>query len=217
MDMAAGAAYSGRRALVTTKQVGMNVLSDSLFYTVYTGPEAGLVVVTADDPGMFSTQNEQDNRHYAKLGNFPLLEPADSQEARISWSAASKSANTSTRPVWSAPPCGPRIPNRGRPRGSAESQGRSRAVPPEHGKIQLHVPLVPRAASRSWSSASWIWPHFAETSPWNRIEWGERDLGIIASGVVVEYAKEVFPEASFLKLGMSLSAAQASSANSRRA
>ena len=82
MDMAAGAAYSGRRALVTTKQVGVNVLSDSLFYTVYTGLEAGLVVVTADDPGMFSSQNEQDNRHYAKLGKIPLLEPADSQEAK---------------------------------------------------------------------------------------------------------------------------------------
>jgi indolepyruvate ferredoxin oxidoreductase alpha subunit len=82
MDTAAGAAYSGRRALVTTKQVGMNVLSDSLFYTVYTGLEAGLVVVTADDPGMFSSQNEQDNRHYAKLGKFPLLEPCDSQEAK---------------------------------------------------------------------------------------------------------------------------------------
>jgi indolepyruvate ferredoxin oxidoreductase alpha subunit len=60
----------------------VNVLSDSLFYTVYTGLEAGLVVVTADDPGMFSSQNEQDNRHYAKLGKIPLLEPADSQEAK---------------------------------------------------------------------------------------------------------------------------------------
>ena len=82
MDAAAGAAYSGRRALVTTKQVGMNVLSDSLFYTAYTGLEAGLVVLTADDPGMFSSQNEQDNRHYAKLGKFPMLEPADSQECK---------------------------------------------------------------------------------------------------------------------------------------
>ena len=62
MDAAAGAAYSGKRAMVTTKQVGMNVLMDSLMYSVYTGAEAGLVVVTADDPGLFSSQNEQDNR-----------------------------------------------------------------------------------------------------------------------------------------------------------
>ena len=82
MDAAAGAAYSGRRSMVTTKQVGMNVLSDSLFYTAYTGAEAALVVITADDPGLFSSQNEQDNRHYAKLGKFPMLEPCDSQECK---------------------------------------------------------------------------------------------------------------------------------------
>ena len=82
MDAAAGAAYSGRRCLVTTKQVGINVLSDSLFYTVYTGVEAALVVVTADDPGLYSSQNEQDNRWYARLAKIPLLEPADSQEAK---------------------------------------------------------------------------------------------------------------------------------------
>ena len=84
MDAAAGAAYSGRRALVTTKQVGMNVMSDSLFYTAYTGAEAALVVVTADDPGLFSSQNEQDNRHYAKLGNSPCWNPATARNARIS-------------------------------------------------------------------------------------------------------------------------------------
>ena len=82
MDAAAGAAYSGCRSMVTTKQVGMNVLSDSLFYTAYTGAEAALVVITADDPGLFSSQNEQDNRHYAKLGKFPMLEPCDSQECK---------------------------------------------------------------------------------------------------------------------------------------
>ena len=82
MDAAAGAAYSGRRSMVTTKQVGMNVLSDSLFYTAYTGAEAAFVVITADDPGLFSSQNEQDNRHYAKLGKFPMLEPCDSQECK---------------------------------------------------------------------------------------------------------------------------------------
>jgi len=82
MDAGAGAAYSGRRTMVTTKQVGMNFLADALMYTVYTGIEAGLIVVTADDPGMFSSQNEQDNRWYAKLAKLPLLEPADSQEAK---------------------------------------------------------------------------------------------------------------------------------------
>ena len=82
MDAAAGAAYSGRRALVTTKQVGMNVMSDSLFYTAYTGAEAALVVVTADDPGLFSSQNEQDTRMIARAAKVPVLEPSDSEEAK---------------------------------------------------------------------------------------------------------------------------------------
>ena len=82
MDAAAGAAYCGKRALVTTKQVGMNVLMDSLLYAVYTGAEAGLVLVTADDPGLFSSQNEQDNRWYSRLAKIPTFEPCDSQEAK---------------------------------------------------------------------------------------------------------------------------------------
>ena len=82
MDGVMGAAYAGRRAMFTTKQVGMNVASDSFFYGVYTGANAGVVIVTADDPGMFSSQNEQDNRHYARFAKMPMLEPADSQEAK---------------------------------------------------------------------------------------------------------------------------------------
>ena len=82
MDVAIGASYAGRRAMVTMKQVGMNVASDSFFYAVYTGVRGGLVIVTADDPGMFSSQNEQDNRHFARFAKMPMLEPSDSQEAK---------------------------------------------------------------------------------------------------------------------------------------
>jgi len=71
MDGVMGAAYAGKRSMFTTKQVGMNVASDSFFYGVYTGMNAGVVIVTADDPGMFSSQNEQDNRHYAKFSKMP--------------------------------------------------------------------------------------------------------------------------------------------------
>ncbi len=82
VDVAIGAAYAGQRAMVTMKQVGMNVAADSFFYTVYTGVRGGLLIVTADDPGMFSSQNEQDNRHYARFAKIPMLEPSDSQEAK---------------------------------------------------------------------------------------------------------------------------------------
>ena len=82
LDVAIGAAYAGRRALAAMKHVGLNVASEALFYSSYTGVNAGLVIVTADDPGLHSSQNEQDNRHYARFAKVPMLEPADSQEAK---------------------------------------------------------------------------------------------------------------------------------------
>src|SRR5512139_1746298 len=82
VDVAVGAAYAGRRAMAAMKQVGVNVAADSVFYASMTGVEAGLVIVTADDPDMHSSQNEQDNRRYAKFARIPCLEPSDSQEAK---------------------------------------------------------------------------------------------------------------------------------------
>jgi indolepyruvate ferredoxin oxidoreductase alpha subunit len=202
MDTAAGAAYSGRRALVTTKQVGMNVLSDSLFYTAYTGMEAGLVVVTADDPGMFSSQNEQDNRHYAKLGKFPLLEPADSQECKDFVIQAVEISESFDTPVVIR---------------TTMRTSHSKSVVELGGDPASPQPVGPFTRNMQKYNSMCLWAkqrhpvleqrladlaQFAETFGWNRIEWGRRDIGIIAGGVVYEYARQVFPEASFLKLGM---------------
>ncbi len=82
LEVGAGASWSGARVLVTMKHVGVNVAADPLFTLSYTGVRGGLVLVSADDPQQFSSQNEQDNRHYARFAKVPLLEPADSQEAR---------------------------------------------------------------------------------------------------------------------------------------
>src|SRR5512146_268212 len=81
LEVAIGAAFGGARALATMKHVGLNVASDPLFTAAYTGVSGALVIVSADDPGMASSQNEQDNRHYAVAAAIPMLEPADSQEA----------------------------------------------------------------------------------------------------------------------------------------
>ena len=81
MEVALGASFAGARALVTMKHVGLNVASDPFFTAAYTGVRGALVVVSADDPGMASSQNEQDNRRYAVAAAVPLLEPADAQEA----------------------------------------------------------------------------------------------------------------------------------------
>src|SRR5512147_2477204 len=81
LEVAIGAAFGGARALCTMKHVGLNVAADPLFTVAYTGVSGGLVIVSADDPGMASSQNEQDNRHYAVAAGLPMLEPSDSQEA----------------------------------------------------------------------------------------------------------------------------------------
>jgi indolepyruvate ferredoxin oxidoreductase alpha subunit len=81
LEVGIGVAFAGGRALVTMKHVGLNVAADPLFTATYTDVEGGLVIVSADDPGMASSQNEQDNRHYARAAVAPMLEPRDSQEA----------------------------------------------------------------------------------------------------------------------------------------
>ncbi len=80
MEVALGAAYTGVRSMVSMKMVGLNVAADPFFAASQTGVPGGLVVITADDPGMHSSQNEQDNRHFAKFAKVPLLEPSDSEE-----------------------------------------------------------------------------------------------------------------------------------------
>ena len=82
MEVAIGASLGGARALVAMKHVGLNVASDPFLTLSYTGVKGGLVIVSADDPGMHSSQNEQDNRHYARMAKVPMLEPSDSQEAK---------------------------------------------------------------------------------------------------------------------------------------
>jgi indolepyruvate ferredoxin oxidoreductase alpha subunit len=202
MDAGAGAAYSGRRALVTTKQVGMNVLSDSLMYAVYTGAEAGLVVVTADDPGMFSSQNEQDNRWYARLAKVPLIEPADSQEAKDSVILGIELSEKFDTPILV------RTVMRTSHSKSVVALGERTAGKAEIGPFRRN----PSKYNCTASNARRMHPmvekrikqiaEFADTLSINRIEWRDRCLGFITGGVLYHYLLDVFPDASILKLGM---------------
>jgi indolepyruvate ferredoxin oxidoreductase alpha subunit len=202
MDAAAGAAYSGKRSVVTTKQVGMNVLSDSLLYAVYTGAEAGLVVVTADDPGLFSSQNEQDNRWYARLAKIPMLEPADSQEAKDYVKLGIEMSERFDTPVLlrsvmrvshskSVVRLGERSPNAKEqapfPRNMEKYNCTAMYAKGMHLKVEERIKRV---------------AEYADTLDINRIERRGHSLGIITSGIVYTYARDVFPEASVLKLGM---------------
>jgi len=204
MDGVMGAAYAGRRAMFTTKQVGMNVASDSFLYGVYTGMNAGVLIVTADDPGMFSSQNEQDNRHYARLAKMPMLEPSDSQEAKDLVRVGLELSEQFDEPVILRTVM--RVSHSSSPvELGARVYDDSAPTPPMHRDPHKFVataawarqrrPLIEERVARL--------AEFAETFPCNRIEWGaDRELGIITSGVVYEYAREIFPDASFLKLGM---------------
>ena len=204
MDGVMGAAYAGRRAMFTTKQVGMNVASDSFFYGVYTGMNAGVVIVTADDPGMFSSQNEQDNRHYARFAKMPILEPADSQEAKDFVGVGLDISERFDEPVilrtvmrvsHSSSPVelGQRVWDDTSPTPKMRRDPRKFVATASWARERR--PLIEARVARI--------AEFAETFPHNRIEWGDRKLGIITSGVAYCYAREVFPDASFLKLGMS--------------
>jgi indolepyruvate ferredoxin oxidoreductase alpha subunit len=203
MDAAIGASYAGRRAMVTMKQVGMNVASDSFFYAVYTGVRGGLLIVSADDPGMFSSQNEQDNRHYARFAKMPMLEPSDSQEAKDFVGIGLDLSEEWDTPVLLRTVM--RISHSASPVELSERGGDDAAPAQlfEHDPHKLvstclwareRHPIIEQRLKEMAEVAS--------SYPFNRLEWGDRKLGIVASGPVYHYAREVFPDASFLKLGM---------------
>jgi indolepyruvate ferredoxin oxidoreductase, alpha subunit len=202
LDVAIGAAYAGRRALCTMKHVGLNVAADSFFYAAITGLEAGLVIVCADDPAMHSSQNEQDNRHYGKFARVPVVEPSDSQEAKDLVRAALDLSEqfdtpvmlrTTTRIAHSATPVdlGERI----------EQKPRIETYPRDPKKYVM-IPAYARMRKPIVEERMVRLAEFAETFSFNRVEMGDHKLGIVTNGIAYQYAKEVFPTASVLKLGM---------------
>lgn len=201
METAIGASIAGARAMTAMKHVGLNVAMDPLMTFTYVGAKGGLVVVTADDPGMHSSQNEQDNRNLAKFARVPLLEPSDSQEAYDMATAAFEisekyrvpamlrmttrtSHSSSLVEVDDAPPA---------PRARFPyEKDISRTIP---------VPMFARGQRLAAQKRTAEMAAAAASSPFNRIEFGDRRLGIVTSGVAYQYVKEVFPEYSILKLG----------------
>ncbi len=202
LDVAIGAAYSGRRALAAMKHVGLNVAADAFFYVSMTGTEAGLVIVSADDPAMHSSQNEQDNRNFARFARVPCLEPTDSQEARELVGVALELSERFDTPVLL------RITTRIAHSSTPVELGERVEVRPKIDKfprdIQKYVMIPGHARRRHPVIEERIRQvaEFAETFPFNKVEIGDEALGIVTCGVAYQYAKEVFPNASFLKLGM---------------
>jgi indolepyruvate ferredoxin oxidoreductase alpha subunit len=202
MEVATGAAYCGVRAMASMKHVGLNVASDAFMAVALTGVIGGMVVVSADDPGIHSSQNEQDNRYYSKLAKVPMLEPGDSQEAYDLMPVAFDLSEQFDTPVLV------RTTTRISHSKSVVNVSRSRAVtdraPHFRYNARKYVMLPAYALPRHAVIEERLikLQEHVEGFPFNQIIWGGRDLGIVASGVAYQYAREVFPDASFLKLVM---------------
>ncbi|MGD2205367.1 MAG: indolepyruvate ferredoxin oxidoreductase subunit alpha [Anaerolineae bacterium] len=202
VDVTVGAAYAGRRSLAAMKHVGVNVAADSVFYASMTGLEAGLVIVTADDPDMHSSQNEQDNRRYAKFARIPCVEPSDSQEAKDLVRVALEISEQFDTPVFLR--LTTRICHSSTPveLGEQQRMAPTRDKFPRNPTKYVMVPGNARKKHPVIEERIREVADFAETFPFNRVEWGSSELGIVTCGVAYQYAKEIFPNASVLRLGM---------------
>ena len=201
MEVAFGASLAGKRSMCAMKHVGLNVAADPLYTMSYTGVNAGLVVCVADDPGMHSSQNEQDSRHHAIASKVPMLEPADSGECLAFAKLAFELSEQFDTPVLlrlctriahsqSIVELGERIVPEAVP---------YKKNPPKYimmpGYAKLKHPIVEERTRKL--------VEYADTASINRVEMGGTDIGIITSGTAYQYAKEVLGDsASILKLGL---------------
>ena len=199
-EVAVGACIAGARSFTAMKHVGLNVAADPLFTASYTGVNAGMVIAVADDPGMHSSQNEQDSRNYAKASKVPMLEPSDSQEAKDFTKLAfalSEQFDTpfllrlSTRVSHSQSLV--EICDRNELENKPYEKDVNKYVMMPGMAKKRHIVVEDRMASLA---------EYAETAKVNTVEYNDRKIGVITSGISYEYAKEALPDASFLKLGM---------------
>ena len=200
MESAIGASLAGARSFCAMKHVGLNVAADPMFTASYTGVNAGLVITVADDPGMHSSQNEQDSRHYAIAAKLPMLEPSDSAECLEFVKAAYAISEQFDTPVIL------RTCTR-----VAHSQSLVELGEREDLPLKDYVKNAPKYVA---APANAVRRHvaveermraleaFAETTGLNREELGDGEIGFVTSGTAYLYVREVFPNASVFKLGL---------------
>jgi len=201
LEVAIGAAFAGARAMAVMKHVGVNVAADPLFTVSYTGTNGALVIVTADDPSLHSSQNEQDNRNYAKFAKIPMLEPADSQEAKDFVKLAFELSEKFDTPVFLRTTT--RVSHSKsvvRVDEPVEAVDRTeiRHLPMKY----VMVPMNARARRVEVERRTEALRDWAETFEGNRMEMGSTEVGIITAGMPYNYAKDAFPDYSYLKLGL---------------
>jgi indolepyruvate ferredoxin oxidoreductase alpha subunit len=201
VEVAIGAALAGEKAIAIMKHVGVNVAADPIFTVSYTGTNGALVIITADDPSLHSSQNEQDNRNYAKFAKIPMLEPADAQEAKEFIKLAFEISEKFDTPVFLR---------------TTTRVSHSKAVVTlqdplpyldktnitYNAKKYVMVPTEARKRRIEVEKRMQDLKVFAESFSENKMEINDTENGIITSGMPYNYAKDVFPDYSYLKLGM---------------
>ena len=200
LEVAAGAALGGVRSLAAMKHVGLNVAADPFFSLSYQGVNAGIIIVSADDPAMHSSQNEQDNRWFARAAKVAMLEPSDSQEAKDFVIMGLDLSEKFDTPVLL------RTTTRVNHSKSVVDLGTRNNVPKKtYIKNMTKNVLLPVNARKKHGLVEERLQKLADYGyecAFNRVEWGDLSLGIITSGISYQYAREIFPNASFLKLGL---------------
>ncbi|MDD5349690.1 MAG: thiamine pyrophosphate-dependent enzyme, partial [Chthoniobacteraceae bacterium] len=200
-EVALGVAFASGRALVTMKHVGLNVAADVLFTAAYSGVLGGYVLVCADDPGMASSQNEQDNRRYAVASGVPMLEPSNSQEAYDFTGLAFEISERWRIPVilrMTTRVC----------HSHTRVQPHGKFTPPLKPAFERNVAERVMVPAHARPAHRRLRKKLAEIEQWNgeqgpnRVIEGSRNLGIVASGIAAIHAMEAAPGAAMLKLGM---------------
>lgn len=199
-EVAIGASISGVRAMCSMKHVGVNVASDPLYTISYGGVNGGLVLVAADDPGLYSSQNEQDTRCVARAAQVPVLEPSDSQEAKDMMKLAFELSEKYDTPMIL------RTTTRlSHSQGLVTLEDRVEIEDKPYERNPAKFVMMPGNAKSRHIYVEKRLKQMAEdacTMSINRAEYGDTSIGFIASGIAYQYVKEVFPNASVLKLGL---------------
>jgi len=202
MEVGHGASVAGGRTLVCMKHVGLNVAADPFMTISYTGVKGGMVVVVADDPGQHSSQNEQDSRHWTRFGKVPMLEPADSQEcsdfARIAFDMSERfDTPVLLRSETRVSHCDSPV-QLGERKESSIKKGLDRKEAPKN----VMVPIYARVRRVLVEERIGKLAAYAEEEFPFKMEINDASIGFISSGITYLYTRDVFPQYSFLKLGM---------------
>lgn len=208
MEAAVGASVAGARSFAAMKHVGVNVAADALFTFAYSGVNGGFVLITADEPGQHSSQNEQDNRNYAKFAKIPCIEPKDSQECRDFMIRAFEISEQFDTPVLL------RVTTRVCHSKGIVELGERQEVPirdyVKNVRKYVTVPAHAKLLRAKVEERIQALKSFSDQTAMNRIEWNGKTIGVIASGGAIDYAKEVFGDtASYLMIGFSYPLPQA--------